>query len=942
MGEAVIVSGGSGGLYRVQIIKDAGRSVNRLQELTKLLTDIVTILATYQTELNNLTSARIAALTNKENTIALYIRGLATIEQLNEASVSYLSACNNERNKQTDIDNLKLRKISAEKEKSTLETAMAPEETFMWCVDYTDNLPAGRKVGTIELNADDAHINITAAGNLNRAIGKLQPVAVSTPAAVFYNLALMPAIQRWKPTYRAGKIVSVDYRKGICTVNLDEPNYSRATRLHNSGSLNIEINQYTNSENKVTLLRNITIDYMNHNYEVFAAGDHVIVQIAGRDWNVNPDMKVIGFYTNPKKPVEVMQFQLTDTVANDEFTALCDDCIGYYQAMADWYQYHIDNFSPAYIAIAEGLLDKKMMQVFMWVARYWTAEDVDALANPEREFMGIDVYGDGIRNFYNANGLDLIEFYENRAYEMSLLKSAGQYIKDSVYVGAIGHTDWNLHTEMAKMEETVINIQTALVNTELTKLKSPAGVSDYSKKRNLAIESETQWNKYAGQVHGAEVTENNIYSDGHGLNSGEIVTVYSRSEIGNPESWPTELISGADYIADVIDENNFKLKDMNGVSFIIHPLGPECYLNFKLKNTVPIITVSFNIVYGSVSLGSFSFKTIGLMDSTGEYYMLIYDPQFTSDYIELSADNKIILYGWETPDEGQDPVKQVLFEYPNSLFYGCVHWNVKDVSFVNEKTLNFSISVKGRYPQIPTVHGGTAYETVGGPQNDCYGIGISIIPNSFFDMITRSSSFEPNGFFWFASRYYDHPITTGVDNHEIIYDYTEGMTSAERAALDATKLELVRQINNYVNDTYTFESDIDDEWEFLGAGNDAGDCEDFALTKINMLLNLGFPISDFKLHGGYQNEIESPFEHRVIGHLWVLYKDQYAMDNSGDLKDPADLLLIYPKEIKQISGCTWMTNGAECSLDLITKRWTFVDFNADCFTGKLIIRKSMP
>lgn len=936
MGEAYIKSGGGAGYYKVQIIKDAGRSINRLKEIAQAIINIDTVIANCQAQLPDLEQACVNMMIAKETTEAAFIAGTATAEDLRKAQVNYLTAVNNKTEKIREINTLKLRKVSLQKEKVFLENAMLPEEKLIWCADYTESLPVNSIVGTIEIDEDDYHINIAPKGSLTD--GKLQPVAVSTPSAVFYNMALMPAVQRWKPTYRAGRIVSVDYKKGVCTVRLDNPNYSRASRLINNHQ-DIAINQYTNAETKETVLVNIGIEYMNHNYEVFAINDHVIVNIAGRNWNSNPQMKVIGFYTNPKRPVDIMQIQLTDTVANDEFYDLCSECMGYYQAMADWYQYHIDNYSPAYIAIVEGLLGKKMYQVFMWVARYWTEEEVNALADPEREFMGIDVYGDGQRNFYNVIGSELVAYYESLVTSMSILRTAGQYIKDHVAIHAYGHSSWSLSTS-GWLEETVVNIETGKVVGELTKLKNPAGVSDYSRKRNLAIESETQWNKYAGALHWGEFIDDSIRSEAHGFESGNIITIYATPESGHPEYWPPEVTAGANYMVSVIDADSFRLKDTNGNVIVMHPSGSECYLAFKLKDTVPIITVQFNVVY-YYTIATFSFKTIGLLDNTGEFYMLIYDPQFDSSIIELSVDNKIILYGWETPPEGQDPVKQVLFEYPNSLFYGCVHWNVKDVGFASEKTLNFSITITGRYPQIPTVHGGTPYESVSGSNNDCYGVGITVIPNSFFDMITRSSSFEPNGFFWFASRYYDHPITTGIDNHEVIHDYTEEMTPEQKAALDATKLEIVRQINDYVNNTYAYESDIDDEWEFLGSGNNAGDCEDFALTKINMLLNLGFPIKDFKLQGGYQNEIDSPFEHRIIGHLWVLYKDLYAMDNSGDLKDPADLLLIYPKEIKQISGCTWQTSGVETTFDT-TKAWPFVNFEADSFTGKLIIRKFMP
>ena len=65
--------------------------------------------------------------------------------------------------------------------------------------------------------------------------------------------------------------------------------------------------------------------------------------------------------------------------------------------------------------------------------------------------------------------------------------------------------------------------------------------------------------------------------------------------------------------------------------------------------------------------------------------------------------------------------------------------------------------------------------------------------------------------------------------------------------------ELVGQVNRYVNNVYEYEEEMTDYWktpqEFVHDGG--GDCEDFAIMKYMLLLNLGFADEDMDVVVGH-------------------------------------------------------------------------------------------
>jgi len=129
-------------------------------------------------------------------------------------------------------------------------------------------------------------------------------------------------------------------------------------------------------------------------------------------------------------------------------------------------------------------------------------------------------------------------------------------------------------------------------------------------------------------------------------------------------------------------------------------------------------------------------------------------------------------------------------------------------------------------------------------------------------MTVITTIFLGRGIHHFYGRYPGHPIVTG----ENIYPVVE-KTNDERIG----ELETV---NDYVNNRFEQAEDVWEPtgqiisvWNFMSLhGPTEGDCEDFAITKIQMLLELGWSIDNLFLEIGYRQDAMQ----RLIGHVWTI------------------------------------------------------------------------
>lgn len=166
------------------------------------------------------------------------------------------------------------------KRRSVLEGV--PEEKLVdaWCADYSESLTGD--VGLADVNDEGSQGVIIRPGYNTGAVynatsdGILMPREAQSGAQVYFNAAVLPGVQKWRPRYRVG-VVS-ELVDDTCSITLDDA-FSSAQRL--------DINQHSS-------LEGVPILYMDCNGTAFENGDRVLVR-----FTVSGPL-VVGFEKEPR------------------------------------------------------------------------------------------------------------------------------------------------------------------------------------------------------------------------------------------------------------------------------------------------------------------------------------------------------------------------------------------------------------------------------------------------------------------------------------------------------------------------------------------------------------------------------------------------------------------------------------------------------------------
>lgn len=161
--------------------------------------------------------------------------------------------------------------------------AFNPIETrSAWCADLTEDAPAGSYVATVDIPGESNLILIApGAREWTPSDGELTAREIMSPAQAFLNAAILPGVQKFRPTYRWGTITAINYSTDRCSVSL-APAVSSAQGL---------------GVNLVSSLTNVPVVYSTCNAGAFNVGDRVVVEFVGQSWT---SPRVIGFLDNPK------------------------------------------------------------------------------------------------------------------------------------------------------------------------------------------------------------------------------------------------------------------------------------------------------------------------------------------------------------------------------------------------------------------------------------------------------------------------------------------------------------------------------------------------------------------------------------------------------------------------------------------------------------------
>lgn len=201
-----------------------------------------------------------------------------------------------------DPETLALVKTSLELRLRYLQDNLAADPVVdAWCADLTTTLSG--EVGTIEVPGERGAV-LVRPGNADAAAydaardGRLQHPLSSTPAGVFFNWALLPWWQKFRPTHRFAQITAIDHEAHTCSLSLEAAA---------STAQSIDINQ-------AAALSGVPISYMWCNSLAFEVGDSVLVEFTGQAWG---SPRVIGFKESPQQcPSLVVRLWLDDDETN--------------------------------------------------------------------------------------------------------------------------------------------------------------------------------------------------------------------------------------------------------------------------------------------------------------------------------------------------------------------------------------------------------------------------------------------------------------------------------------------------------------------------------------------------------------------------------------------------------------------------------------------------
>jgi len=281
MGKGTVLANLGQGRYTVAI--DTGAT-----SATSLLAKLQAEFAALETQITQATNA-VASLNSQVQALnaawaaelATYAANPSADTAAMEKALSALRTKENERDaKQRELTTMILNRGELAKRINVIQDKNYSPTYDIWCADYT--VDASGEVATIEIPGEPQDVLIMPSGAAHTdSDGQLFARELMTGPQVYFNAAILPGWQKFKPTYRKGRITSIS--GNFADIVLDEVFSS--------------IPRPTFGVNQTSTLQNVQIQYMDCNGEVFSVNDHVIIKFNNQNWS-NP--KIIGFANNPK------------------------------------------------------------------------------------------------------------------------------------------------------------------------------------------------------------------------------------------------------------------------------------------------------------------------------------------------------------------------------------------------------------------------------------------------------------------------------------------------------------------------------------------------------------------------------------------------------------------------------------------------------------------
>jgi len=288
MGKATIVGGGPDGLYSVALDYGSEARDARVAKITARLAELANTIGILQDAVD----AQQAIEDAQKGAVGAAIDAYAAAREADAATLAaalaaYTAAATalaQEKQKtaelQWPLDLLKNEQAQLTKNQTYWDGLVLTETVPAWCADLTED--ASGLVATIEIPGENALVLVApAAPAPGPTDGLLTAREVQSPEQVFWNAAVLPGWQKWKPTYRLGTITALDVEADTASVTLDAATSS-------AQGLNV---------NQATSLTAVPVVYMSCNALAFEVGDRCVVAFTGQSQDAP---KVVGFRDHPK------------------------------------------------------------------------------------------------------------------------------------------------------------------------------------------------------------------------------------------------------------------------------------------------------------------------------------------------------------------------------------------------------------------------------------------------------------------------------------------------------------------------------------------------------------------------------------------------------------------------------------------------------------------
>ena len=204
-----------------------------------------------------------------------------------------------------EISLLKSSLLSDRAERNRLQSIPSDPQQQAWCADFTESLEG--EVATVEVPAEGVVGQFLTWRRVIIRPGYDGRATYSAPRdgqmfhregqfgyQAYFNAAILPGVQRWRPQYRIGVINAINTGAHTCTLTIQGEDSSAQSLIIDPPDL-----QYTKT--------GVPIEYMDCHSAVFQVGDRVLVEFQGRNWN---SPKVIGFESHPRPCEELRIFEI--------------------------------------------------------------------------------------------------------------------------------------------------------------------------------------------------------------------------------------------------------------------------------------------------------------------------------------------------------------------------------------------------------------------------------------------------------------------------------------------------------------------------------------------------------------------------------------------------------------------------------------------------------